>query len=85
MAALDMAAHADLDQAVAWHLQGNHYPPVPRSMVGPCLEAIALASGGEWDEHVDLPEGVSWRDQTTAPAWAIIEAHHLDPFLTEED
>ena len=23
-----------MDQALTWHLQGNHYPPVPISMVG---------------------------------------------------
>ena len=85
MAALDMAAHADLDQAVAWHLQGNHYPPVPQSMVAPCLEAISLASGGEWDEHIDLPEGIAWCDQSSAPVWAIVEAHHLEPFLDVEE
>lgn len=85
MAALDMAAHADLDQAVAWHLQGNHYPPVPQSMVAPCLEAIRLGNEGEWRAMVDPPDPVTWQDQSSAPVWAIVEAHHLEPFLDVEE
>lgn len=68
-----------LDNALAIHLQSNHYPPVPLSMVPVCLDAIdsynATFSG---DELIELPEGVSWKGKTSAPAWAIIEAHHLD-------
>jgi len=30
--ALDLA-DLDLEQGIAYHLQGNHYPPVPLSMV----------------------------------------------------
>ena len=26
----------DLETAIGYHLQGNHYPPVPLSMVQPC-------------------------------------------------
>jgi hypothetical protein len=66
------------DNALAIHLQSNHYPPVPLSMVSVCLDAIdsynATFSG---DELIELPEGVSWKGKTSAPAWAIIESHHL--------
>ena len=66
------------DNALAIHLQSNHYPPVPLSMVSVCLDAIdsynATFSG---DELIELPEGVSWKGMTSAPAWAIIESHHL--------
>ena len=37
--ALDFA-DLDLEQGIAYHLQGNHYPPVPLSMVQPCIDAI---------------------------------------------
>ena len=30
----------DLETAIGYHLQGNHYPPVPLSMVQPCIDAI---------------------------------------------
>jgi hypothetical protein len=29
-----------LDQQIAMHLRGNHYPPVPLTMLQPCLYAI---------------------------------------------
>ena len=29
-----------LNQAISWHLTSNHFPPVPTTMVAPCIEAI---------------------------------------------
>lgn len=71
--------------ALEWHLSSNHYPPVPHSMVGPCLEAIHNANGGEWDAPVQLPEGVQWRGQTSCPTVALIEGLHLADFLEGDD
>ena len=31
--------------------------------------------------HIELPDGVTWRGETSAPAWSVIEAHHLQSFL----
>jgi hypothetical protein len=68
------------------HLQANHYPPVPKSMVKPCVEAIdAVNDLGLWNLDIELPEGISWRGLTTAPASAIIEAHHLDAWIIERE
>ena len=39
--ALDFA-DLDLEQGIAYHLQGNHYPPVPLSMVQPCTSLVNL-------------------------------------------
>lgn len=80
---------ATLEQQIAWHLTGNHYPPIPTSMVEPCMQAIEICQEAEWgnadrNERVDLPEGVLWRGQLTAPAWAIVEAHHLDEWIEYE-
>lgn len=86
IAATDMASHSSLEQGLRWHLQGNHYPPVPLSMVGPCKRAIKNAAKGDWDKRVRLPDGVTWRDQKLAPTWAVVEGHHLEPFVqTMED
>ena len=79
---------ADLDQiglkeAIAIQLQHNHYPPVPLSMVEPCIEAIDACLLEEYDIEINLPEGVSWRGKNTAPANAIVEAHHLHAWLEE--
>lgn len=74
-----------LEQAVSIHLTANHYPPVPSFMVPVAVKAIEHANGGEWDGVLDLPEGVSWRGETSAPVDAIIEAFHLDAFVLDDD
>ena len=74
-----------LDNALIWHLRSNHYPPLPSSMVEPCKTAIELANNDEWDELVQLPEGTTYKGEDCAPVWAIIEAHHLDSFLDNEE
>lgn len=84
LAAQDMAAHATLEQALVWHLQSNHYPPVPVTMVPVCVEAIEAIEDGDTDRRIELPEGTLYRGQETAPAWAIAEAHHLDAFIAHE-
>ena len=75
----------DLEVALGYHLQGNHYPPVPLSMVQPCIEAIDAYYDESYDKLIEMPEGVSYKGNTHAPAWAIIEQHHLDAWLPESD
>jgi hypothetical protein len=71
----------DLSTAIGIHLSSNHYPPVPNSMVLPCIEALEAYWEDETDREIPMPEGVSYRGQNTAPAWAIIEQHHLEAWL----
>ena len=89
-----MIANTDLslDRKVAWHLQGNHYPPIPLVMVEPCVEAIELARLGYYTAEVKLPQvqgadgkpfQITWHGQDTAPVSAIVEAHHLDGFIQD--
>jgi hypothetical protein len=73
----------DLEGQIAMHLRANHYPPVPLSMVQPCIEAIDAYWDNEIDKKIQLPEGITWKNQNTAPAYALIDAHHLDPWVTE--
>ena len=79
--AVDLAEELDLEVALGYHLQGNHYPPVPLSMVQPCIDAIDAYHDEDYQRHIDLPEGVYWRGETYAPASAIVDAHHLDAWL----
>lgn len=74
-----------LDVALEYHLRGNHYPPLPLSLVPCCKEAINNANADEWDKHVQLPDGISWRGQTSAPTSECIKAWHLQWFLESED
>ena len=73
-----------LEQQLAWHLQSNHFPPIPVSMVQPCVEAIDAYWEDDLDKEIDLPEGVSYRGKQTAPAREIIINHHLDPWCEDE-
>lgn len=75
-----------IEDQIRIHLSSNHYPPVPKTMIQPCIEAIdAVNDAGLWDLEIPLPEGVSWRGLTTAPAHAIIEAHHLNAWIIERE
>lgn len=84
-----------MEQQIEWHLTGNHYPPVPKVMVIPCVEAIDAYWEDDLDRHIDLPiDGVgqdgepfqiTWRGEKYAPAREIIINHHLEAWCTEED
>lgn len=75
----------DLERQLEIHLQGNHYPPVPVSMVQPCIEAIDAYYDEDYNKLIDLPEPITWRGHKTAPASDIIKAHHLEAWLPEND
>ena len=83
--ALDLSNELDLEVALGYHLQGNHYPPVPLSMVQPCIEAIDAYYDEDYNKLIEMPQGVSYKGQTHAPAWAIVEQHHLAAWLPESD
>jgi hypothetical protein len=83
--AVSLSEELDLEVALGYHLQGNHYPPVPLSMVEPCIEAIDAYWEEDFDRAIEMPKGVSYKGQTHAPAWAIVEQHHLDAWLPESD
>ena len=83
---LSLADNLDIENQIAIHLSSNHYPPVPKTMVQPCVEAIdAVNDLGLWELEIPLPEGVSYKGLTSAPAHAIIEAHHLDAWIIERE
>jgi hypothetical protein len=79
--AQEMAEMLDIETAIAWHLQSNHYPPVPSSMVPACIEAIENALEGNWLKKVELPAGSSYRGSRFAPTDAIIDQHHLEAWV----
>jgi hypothetical protein len=88
--AAEMAEMLEIDSAIAWHLQSNHFPPVPVSMVEVCIKAIRLVNEDVgnfvgWHTTIPLPKGVTYLGETVAPAWAIIEQHHLDPWITLDE
>lgn len=78
----DFIAHSpDLRTALFWHLTCNHYPALPTSLIPACEQAIDAANEDDWQALIALPDGCLWRNQSEAPAWAIIQGHHLHDFI----
>lgn len=76
---------ASLEIAISLHLRTNHFPPVPASMVGPCIEAIEAIEADDTSRLISLPEGVTWRGKAYAPAYAMADGHHLWDFIEQEE
>ena len=74
-----------MEDSIRIHLQSNHYPPVPSSMVQPCIEAIDAYWEDDYNRLIEMPEGVTWRGETYAPAYAVIESHHLEAWCSEDE
>jgi len=74
-----------LEQSIAIQLRDNHYPPVPLSMVKPCIDAISAVNDEAFEKLIELPEGILWKGQPTAPASAIVEWLHLYAWCNYED
>ena len=75
----------DLETQLLYHLKGNHYPPVPAEMVAPCIEAIDAFYDEDFDRMIDMPMvgdfQILYKGDKSAPAWAIVEQHHLNAFI----
>jgi hypothetical protein len=88
MQAMELASgdyNLGLEDQIRIHLTSNHYPPVPVSMVPVCMEAIDMVNTGLPWGKVKLPEGVTFRGLPEAPAYDIVEQHHLEFWLAEEE
>ncbi len=84
--AQEMVAHTDIDTALSWHLKSNHFPPLPDEIFNVAKEVIeGINADDGMDFEVELPEGCTYRGSPVAPAWACVEAWHLDAFLEVDD
>lgn len=83
--AMEMAEMLSIDDALAWHLRSNHYPPIPLSMIEPCKESIQAMLEDEPYKLVTLPEGVTYRGAESAPAWIISDQHHLEAWWSQDE
>ena len=83
--AVDLAENTGLEQGITIHLRNNHYPPVPYSMVPVCIAAVIAYNNGYRDGTIQLPEGVTYKGKDIAPAWDIINQHHLDAWIDGDD
>jgi len=81
------------DVALGWHLQYNHYPPIPECMTPvaqrvlnharscPAFEDQTFGWGAPCEHKVRLPEGASYRGKRLAPIVACMDEWHLWDFM----
>ena len=60
----EMDLGLSLEDSIAIHLSANHYPPVPRSMVQPCIDAIDAYYDEDYSRLISLPDPITWRGET---------------------
>lgn len=77
----DMLSVTDRATTLRWHLQHNHYPPVPLAMLPVCKAAIEALENGEPNLEITLPDGVTFRGDRAPRAWRLVAALHLDAFV----
>lgn len=75
----EMVSLLKQEQALQWHLQYNHYPPVSLAFIPVAKEAIDKGNQEDWDSVIEMPNGKS---KTVAQ---IIEGLHLESFLEEQE
>jgi hypothetical protein len=54
-------------------------------MVQPCIDAIDAAHDEDYKRFIAMPDGVFYKGMSHAPAYAIIEQHHLDAWLPQDE
>jgi hypothetical protein len=96
MTAMDIATtDVSLEQQLSWHLSGNHYPPIPQSMIPVCIEAIDAYWEEDYNRLIQLPiDGVDrdgnpfqikWRDgSTSVSASQAIQSLRLDAWCVDD-
>lgn len=84
--AREFAELADLDTGLHWHARSNNYPPLPLTLVPVWKEVIKWVNEGkDISQEFALPAGITYQGYFVAPAWAIIENHHLGAWITDYD
>jgi hypothetical protein len=75
----------ELQDWVSIHFQSNCYPPIPQFMVDCGVAAIVACNKGDYNEVIELPHGVTYKDSQFCDAWTFVEQHRLEGFLEEQD
>lgn len=74
------------DTLLRWHLQSNHYPPIPLYMVETAKEAMVAAREGDLERELKLPEGVVHRKSGARVTARVVMDHmHLWEFVERDD
>jgi len=79
MAAAVGEGETSMRMALTWHLTSNHFPPVHTIFVDVAIRAIMCAAAEEFDEVIEMPNGVS------LSVTEIVDQLHLWPFVDNAD
>jgi hypothetical protein len=75
----DTLNYTKKEQALKWHLQANHFPPVSSDFLPAARKAIKEGNKGNWSKEIKMPNGVIKKVSE------IIEGLHLDEFLDNQE
>jgi len=83
MARGEGAVRLSLERSIEIHFSSNHYPPLPSALVPVAVRIIEGVNAGEldYDSPVELPDGITYRGESSAPGGACVEGWHLDAWL----
>jgi len=73
--AQEMVGLMKFQDAVRWHLQYNHYPPISTDFVGTAISAIDNVLSEEYDTEIEMPNGKILKSSE------IVDGLHLDCFV----
>lgn len=74
-----------LENQIAIHFSSNCYPPIPQFMVAVAVEAIKACNNNEPAKDIELPAGVSFRDNKTVSASEAVDSLRLEAWLIEQE
>lgn len=75
LSASEMRCYLSEEQALTWHLQHNHYPPINLIYLPAVREALGYARADDFATEVQLPSG------RFVQVSQIVECCHLEAFL----
>ena len=86
---LGMIEMAGEEIALAWHLESNTYPPLPKAFVPFAQEAIQAVRADDHDRPIAMPQGYLYNPRGATPkgempASAIVSALNLEAFFETE-
>jgi hypothetical protein len=75
-----------LERQIGMHFSSNCYPPIPSMMIPVAIAAINAYWEDDLELDIPLPEGVEFRDGSTAvSARQAIESLRLDAWCMEDE
>jgi len=79
LSAFEIREYLSENQALTWHLQYNHYPPISLIFLPAVRAALEAARDSDLSRRIELPTG------KIVTAGDVVEQVHLQAFLDSEE